>query len=79
MASNQLQATMASLPLTDGCTATFEAIDPATGNTITGVKIIDPSIYGIDLSGFDLATAPGLKPVAPLWLPEPLGGEEPGG
>jgi hypothetical protein len=70
---------MASLPLTDGCQARFEAIDPTTGNAVTGVKIVNPSIYGIDLTGNEGPASVGLVPVAPLWLPEPLGTEEPGG
>jgi hypothetical protein len=49
----QLQSTMASLPLIYDYTAVFEAIDPATGNAITGVVVIDPSIYGVDLTGGD--------------------------
>lgn len=76
MATNQLLAVMASLPLTDGCQAVFEAIDPTTGFAVNGVKIINPSVYGVDLTGAPDAGGGGLVPVAPLWLPEPLGGEE---
>lgn len=72
----QLQSTMASLPLTDGCRAVFEAINPSTGATVAGVKIINPAIYGIDLSGNERAVGSGLEAVTPLWLPEPVGAEE---
>jgi hypothetical protein len=48
---SQQQSTMASLPLIYGYSAVFEAIDATTGATVTGVTIIDPSVYGIDLSG----------------------------
>jgi hypothetical protein len=48
---SQQQSTMASLPLIYGYTAVFEAIDADSGAAVTGVTIIDPSVYGIDLSG----------------------------
>lgn len=71
-------ATMASLPLTDGCRAVFEAIDSATGDAVSGVMITNPTIYGVDLTGSPDTGAGLLTPVTPLWLPEPLRSEEGG-
>lgn len=39
---------MPALPLTVGCTVSFEAINPTTGAAVSGVNISLATIYGVD-------------------------------
>ena len=65
-----LIATMPALPLTAYCTVEWVAIDPTTGNDVSGVTITNPTLYGVDLSGTvgETTTAPSDEP---LWIPLP--------
>ena len=56
---------MAQVPLTYGCTVSWEAIDPTTGATITGVVIRDATLYGNPLPPRD---AGPIAPVGPYML-----------
>ena len=44
--------------LTSGCTVQFVAIDPTTGNDVSGVTITNASIYA-DATGDAVLEAPG--------------------
>lgn len=67
----ELISTMAQVQLTNGCTVSWEAIDPATGAPVDGVIIRDAVLYGYDLTDIPPDQAP---PVAPLWVPLPDAG-----
>ena len=71
MATNQLISTMATPLLVYNYTMVFEAIDPATGSVVSGVKITNPVVSGINLSAAPEESSPQ-EEVAPLWLPEPV-------
>lgn len=45
MAANQLTRSIPFMTLDSGCTITVEAIDPASGATVTGVTVSDVAIY----------------------------------
>lgn len=62
---------MAQLPLDNGCTAVFEAIDQASGMPVAGVKIINPVVYGYNLTTEEEAP-PTIVSVAPEFLPVPV-------
>lgn len=66
----QLISTFPALPLTYGATVVFEARDPTTGELVSGVVIVNPVLYGLDLAGNAPATE-AAEPVVPLWLPIP--------
>ncbi len=70
MPTQYLAAMTAGLPLTSGCTAVFEARDATTGNAVSGVKVIDPTLYGVDLTGDQPATGTDTGDV-PLFIPLP--------
>lgn len=66
------QALTAALPpdidLSQGCTITFTAIDPSTGNLVANVKVTNGSIWaassgadttGLDFGPFMLVPGPG--------------------
>jgi hypothetical protein len=72
----QLQSTMASLPLIANYTAVFEAIDPDSGDPVSGVIVVDPSVYGINLSDQG-TTAPAAGPFQLIPLDELPDGSEP--
>jgi hypothetical protein len=72
----QLQSTMASLPLVYNYTAVFEAIDPDTGDPVPGVIVVDPSVYGVNLSA-QPATTPAAGPSQLIPLDELPDGTEP--
>ena len=65
----ELISTMAQVPLTYGCTVSWEAIDPTTGATITGVVIRDATLYGYPLGG---SSVPAVSEVAPAFVPIPV-------
>jgi hypothetical protein len=62
----QLISTMATPLLVYGATAVFECIDASTDLPVTGVKIINPVIAGVNLSG-DANAAPAV-PAGPFML-----------
>lgn len=69
-----LIATMApGLPLIAGCQVAWEAIDPTTGNAVSGVVVVDPTLYGLDLT--DYTEAATLSEETPLFIPLPVGTE----
>jgi hypothetical protein len=72
MATSQRISTMAQPLLVYGYRIVFEAIDPATGATVSGVTITDPNLSGINLSSPAEDTAQTTAVVKPLWLPEPV-------
>jgi hypothetical protein len=49
-------------PLPNGCTIEFVAIDPATGNAVSGVKVSNVSIYA------DTTGSAGLEAMGPFML-----------
>lgn len=52
-----------------GARMVFEAIDPATGATVSGVKITNPVVAGVNLSG---GTEDENPPVGPfMYVPGP--------
>lgn len=61
MATSQLISTMATPLMVYGCQMVFEAIDPVTGAAVTGVKIINPVVAGINLSS-DTGEPPKAQP-----------------
>lgn len=60
---------MSSVELTVGCRAVFEALDPSTLAPVSGVKITDPTIYGVNVTP-EADTSPAAKNTAVL-LPGP--------
>ena len=69
MARHQLISTMAQPLMVYGGKFIFEAIDPDTGATVSGVKITNPVVAGVNLSS-DGSTDQG--PVGPyLYVPGP--------
>lgn len=62
MATDQLISTMAQPLMVYNCTMVFEAIDPTTGATVSGVTITNPVIAGVNLSTVNEDTS-GLPPV----------------
>lgn len=46
MATSELIAPLPRLTLSNGMTIAFEAIDPATGLAVSGVKVSQVAIYG---------------------------------
>lgn len=66
----QYISTFPSLPLTAYCEVVWEARDPVTGAVVSGVKITNPVLYGVDLN-----PQPGgngtTEKATPLWLPTP--------
>ena len=68
MATDQLISTMATPLLVFGYTIMYEAIDPATGAAVSGVKITNPNLTGINLSG-DTSNTPQAGPF--LLVPGP--------
>jgi hypothetical protein len=53
------------------------AVDPASGNTVTGVNVSNVSIFAAPVTPGTADEAATLVPVAPLWLPDevaPLSG-----
>jgi hypothetical protein len=63
-------ATMPALPLIANYTVEWVAIDPATGDDVSGVTITNPTLYGIDLSG-NVGVTSNVPDVSPVWLPVP--------
>lgn len=60
---------MAQVPLTSGCTVSWEAIDPTDGSIVTGVVIRDATLYGYPLNG---SSVPAVSQVPPAFVPIPL-------
>lgn len=50
-----------------GYTIRFAAVDPVTGNAVTGVKVSGCSILSADTAG----DTPELVATSPLWVPVP--------
>lgn len=65
----ELISTMAQVPLTNGCTVTWEAIDPTDGSPVSGVIVRDATLYGYRLDGN--SDAGPTEEAVPLWLPLP--------
>ncbi len=63
----ELISTMAQVPLQNGATARWEAIDPATGNAVSGVLIHAATLYGYDTASFDRGQTGEKLP--PLFVP----------
>jgi hypothetical protein len=64
-----LSVPMAVMELTNGATIRLEAVDPTTGNAVTGVKVSNIAITALDLSddagvGVDNSPAPMLVPTS---------------
>ena len=72
MATIQVISTMATPLMVFGGRMVFEAINPTTGATVSGVKITNPVVAGVNLSSDGTDTTSSLPPETPLWLPEPL-------
>lgn len=56
---------LASLPevtLDNGCTVTFEALDPTTGATITGVVVSNGALYGVNVTDDSAGALPEVGP-----------------
>lgn len=66
-----LISTMPALPLVADCTIEWVAIDPSSGADVAGVKIQNPTLYGIDLSG-GVGGSSGQTVGSPLFVPIPL-------
>lgn len=58
MTAYQLLAPLPFVTLDAGCTVTFEAIDPQTGATVTGVAITAATIYANNDAETTLPPAP---------------------
>ena len=67
MARNQLISTMAQPLMVYGGKFIFEAIDPDTGATVSGVKITNPVVAGVNLSSDSSQT--DTQDYAPLFIP----------
>jgi hypothetical protein len=53
-----LEGTLPGVPLTDGQQIVLEARDPTSGAAVTGVKVSNIAIYGLDLTaGTDASLA----------------------
>jgi hypothetical protein len=65
----ELISTFPALPLQYGCKIVFQALHPTTDAPVTGVNVVNPVCYGLDLTG--TPTSPASQPVTPLWLPVP--------
>lgn len=65
----ELISTMAQVPLVNGCSAVFEAIDPATGSTVAGVVVTNPVVYGYNLTDLGADESPTILPAAPIFIP----------
>ncbi len=63
----ELISTMAQVPLQNGATARWEAIDPSGGNPVAGVIIHDATLYGYDTASFDRGQ--GAEKLPPLFVP----------
>lgn len=72
MATNQLISTMAQPLMVFGGKMVFEAIDPTTGATVSGVEITNPVVSGINLSVVDDGGASALPDIEPLFTPVPV-------
>jgi hypothetical protein len=70
MAEPLIAAMAPGLPLTANCRVVFEALDPASGAAVSGVKVTDPVLYGVDLSG-TVGTTSTASAAEPLWVPLP--------
>lgn len=66
----ELLSTMAQLKLANNVTIKFEAIDPASGDPVSGVVITDAVLYGDNLTPQQAAELTAA--VAPIWIPLPL-------
>lgn len=67
----ELISTFPALPLQYGCKIVIQALDPTTDAVVTGVKVVNPVCYGLDLTGGAAPITP-VPAIAPLWVPEPL-------
>lgn len=66
-----LEGPLSAVTLIPGCSVVFEAIDPVSGNAVTGVKVTNVAIYADSLS---LSSSSGSStPTAPLFVPLPQG------
>lgn len=48
------------------------AVDPTTGNVVSGVKVSNVAIMAAPVTPGTADTEPLFKPTAPLWLPTPV-------
>lgn len=53
---------MPDVTLAFGCTVTFEAISPTTGAAITGVKVSNAALYGLNFTDDPVPPLPELGP-----------------
>lgn len=65
--TNPLQlAALPEVTLDAGCTVTFEALDAATGATVTGVVVSNAALYGVNVT--DDGSAEPLEALPPLYV-----------
>lgn len=70
----ELIAPLPEMVLQPGMSVVFEAIDPASGAAVTGVKVTEVSIFGDTTSGGDTSGGSvNVTDVAPEFVPIPLG------
>lgn len=75
MATSELIAPLPRLTLSNGMTIAFEAIDPATGLAVSGVKVSQVAIYGETQDAAETTVEPisvALPDSTPLWSPLPV-------
>lgn len=69
MASAQLIGPLPEVTLSSGCTVTFEAIDPNSGATVTGVTVSQAALWGVNLT--EDAAVPPAEALPPLYVSIP--------
>lgn len=70
MTNPLLLAPLPETTLDAGCTVTFEALDPTTGATVTGVVVSNVALYGLNDTADAASTLPDAP--APLYTVEDL-------
>lgn len=66
MTNPLLQANLPEVTLDAGCTVTFEALDPSSGATITGVVVSNAALYGLNVT--DDGSGEPLEALPPLYV-----------
>lgn len=66
MSNPLLRGDLPEVTLDAGCTITFEALDPNTGATITGVVVSNAALYGVNVTD-DTGAGP-LEPLPPIYV-----------
>lgn len=69
----ELLAPLAEATLIGGFQIVFEAIDPNTGATVTGVKVSNVAVYGETPDAAAGGGGSGGTPAVPLFVPLPNG------